>query len=75
LISNTWADGMFGALLSVVALGYYLRVIVALWMQPAPEAQAPPMTVRLSASAATLFCAAMVLLLGVLPGWYLELLS
>jgi NADH-quinone oxidoreductase subunit N len=65
---------VIGAVLSVIALAYYLRVIVALWMQPAADGQAPPMTARLSASAATAFCAAGVLVLGVLPGWILGLL-
>ena len=59
---------ILGILLSVVALGYYLRVIVAMYMEPAPEGQAPPMTPRMSAGIAAIACAAMVVLLGVLPG-------
>ncbi len=63
---------VIGVLFSVVALGYYLRVIVAMYMQPPVEGKAPPTTVRpLTAGVATLACATMVLLLGVLPGWYL----
>jgi NADH-quinone oxidoreductase subunit N len=67
------AVAVVGVLLSVVALGYYLRVIVAMYMQPAPEgaptthARTPPASV-LAASV----CAAGVLLLGVLPGWLLR---
>jgi NADH-quinone oxidoreductase subunit N len=72
--ARMYAVAVLGALLSVVALGYYLRVVVALWMQPAPAGQAPPLTARLSASAATLFCAVGVVVLGTLPGWYLDLL-
>ena len=68
------AVAVIGVLLSVVALGYYLRVVVALWMEPAPEGKAPPVTARLSAGLATLCCSAMVVVLGVLPGWYLDLL-
>jgi len=60
-----------GVLLSVVALGYYLRVIVAMYMEPELEGQAPPMTRRLSASIATGMCVAMVLVLGLLPGFFI----
>ncbi len=60
-----------GILMSVVALGYYLRVVVAMYMEPEPEGQAPPMIQRGSATFATAFCAAMVVLLGVLPGAFL----
>lgn len=58
-----------GILLSVVALGYYLRVVVAMWMQPAPDGQAPPMTDRPWSAACVGFCAAMVLAIGILPGF------
>lgn len=54
-------------LLSVVALGYYLRVVVALYMQPEPEGQEPPSAKILSASIGAGACAAMVVLLGILP--------
>src|SRR5262249_22541314 len=37
---------VLGALLSVVALAYYLRVIVAMYMQPPPEGQALPTASR-----------------------------
>jgi hypothetical protein len=42
-------------------------VVVALYMRPAPEDVAPPVTQRRSASIAMGVCVAMVLLLGVLP--------
>jgi NADH-quinone oxidoreductase subunit N len=57
-----------GVLTSVLALAYYLRVVVAMFMEPAPEGLAPPRTRRLSASLATVVCAGMVVLLGILPG-------
>lgn len=60
-----------GILLSVVALAYYLRVVVAMYMQPEPEGEPPPTTRRLSASLATAVCVAMVIVLGVLPGIFL----
>ena len=58
--------------LSLVALGYYLRVVVAMYMEPEPEGQAPPMTRRLSAAVATGICALMVLVLGLLPGLIID---
>lgn len=67
------AVAVVGVLLSVVALGYYLRVIVAMYMQPAPEgaptgrSPTPP-----AAVVAAGVCAAGVLVLGVLPGWLLR---
>ncbi len=62
---------ILGVLLSVVALGYYLRVIVAMYMEPEPAELAPPMTERAWATFGTSLCAWMVLILGVLPGWFL----
>jgi len=67
-----------GVLLSVVALGYYLRVVVAMYMQPEPEGLARAHTGPLEevpATFATAACAAFVLLLGVLPGWFLQQLG
>ena len=64
-----------GALLSVVALGYYLRVIVALYMQPADDSRAAPYAARpLTAGLATVLCVAGVLLTGLAPGLFLGLL-
>jgi len=63
---------VLGALLSVVALGYYLRVIVALWMQPAPEGQAAPDATRpYSAGIATAVCCVGVLAMGLAPALFL----
>lgn len=61
-----------GALLSVVALAYYLRLVIVIWMQPAPEGELPPMTTRpLTAGLATLVCAAFVVATGILPALFL----
>jgi len=63
------------ALLSVVALGYYLRVIVILVMQAPPEELEPPHTSRLGASLAGGVCAALVLAMGLYPSFFLGLLG
>ena len=57
-----------GALTSVIALGYYLRIVVDLWMRPRPEDAAAPSAERPLAAFAAGFSAAMVLALGVAPG-------
>jgi NADH-quinone oxidoreductase subunit N len=68
-----------GVLLSVVALGYYLRVIVAMYMQPQPEDLQVlgdgDQVAMIPATFATAACVALVLLLGVLPGWFLHQLG
>ena len=68
---------VLGALMSVIALGYYLRVIVTMWMQPLDDASdanvAAPQA--LPASIATFVCALGVLAMGLLPGWFLGLLG
>jgi NADH-quinone oxidoreductase subunit N len=64
-----------GALLSVIALGYYLRVIVVLYMQPAPEGAEPAPRAPWSVSAAGALCAVFVLAMGLLPSWFLGLLD
>jgi NADH-quinone oxidoreductase subunit N len=70
------AVAVIGILLSVVALGYYLRVVVALYMQPEPEGRAPDALRGLEATRlaafATCACAVAVMVLGILPGWFLE---
>ncbi len=63
---------ILGVLLSVVALGYYLRVILTMWMLPEEEGQAAPQTRRLSASLVTAMCVLMVVSLGLFPSWFLE---
>ncbi|MCZ6598993.1 MAG: NADH-quinone oxidoreductase subunit N [Planctomycetota bacterium] len=63
---------VIGILLSVVALGYYLRVIVTIYMQPAGEQRAPTTKRPWTAGLATVICSAMVLALGVVPAWFLD---
>lgn len=68
------AATVIGALLSVVGMAYYLRVIVAMYMQPegkdSAAANAAPS--GLSLTVATALCAAFVLAMGVLPGYFLD---
>ena len=72
--AKLYGIAVLGALLSVVALGYYLRILVTLYMQPQDESIAPPMAARpLTAGAATVACAVGVLAMGILPGWFLGL--
>ncbi|MEQ1892272.1 MAG: NADH-quinone oxidoreductase subunit N [Planctomycetota bacterium] len=66
---------VLGALLSTIALGYYLRVIVVLYMQAPPEDVPAPTAARFPTSAATLACAALVLLMGLAPALFLGLLA
>ncbi len=70
------AIAVIGILLSVVALGYYLRVIVTMYMKPAPEGQIAPITLRpLTAGVATVLCCFFVLAMGVAPWWFLGLMG
>jgi NADH-quinone oxidoreductase subunit N len=61
-----------GILLSVVALGYYLRVVVAMYMQPQVEGGRAAGSSRALPLFAATACAALVLALGILPGWLLD---
>jgi NADH-quinone oxidoreductase subunit N len=61
-----------GVLLSVVALGYYLRVVVAMYMQPEREGGERELGARMPALVAMVACVVVVVWLGVLPGWLLE---
>ena len=71
-----YAVAILGALMSVVALGYYLRVIVTLWMEPLAEADAERRApVTIPAGLATGVCALGVLALGFMPHWFLGLLE
>jgi NADH-quinone oxidoreductase subunit N len=65
------AVAVIGALLSVVALAYYLKIVVAMYMQPALPDASPPVSRCLPASVATGVCAAMVIAMGVLPQLFL----
>ena len=58
----------------MVALGYYLRVVVAMYMQPPsePAVEGAETTNGMPATFATAVCAVFVLAMGVLPRWFLE---
>ena len=64
---------ILGVITSVVALGYYLRIVIVMYMQDAEAGQAAPTASRPSVLIPAGVCAAMVLLLGVLPGLVLDL--
>ena len=67
---------ILGAVLSVVALGYYLRVIVVLYMQESDGVADDDIVLSPAGSGlATALCCAGVLLLGVAPQWFLNWLS
>ena len=68
------AVSIVAILLSVVALGYYLRVVVAMYMEPEGEPHAPAPR-RLPTTVAASLCVALVVLMGVLPGWFLDRLA
>lgn len=67
---------ILGVLLSVVALGYYLRVIIAMYMQSPAEGSVRPENrpTPFATTLASLVCAAFVLGLGLLPRWFLEVM-
>ena len=68
LVEAGWTGtAILGVLFSVVALGYYLRVIVAMYMEEALEGEAAPTTNRTGATAATAVCVVGVLATGLLP--------
>jgi NADH-quinone oxidoreductase subunit N len=66
------AVAVIGVLLSVVALGYYLRVVVAMYMQPEVEGNGVPAWSRAAAGVMALVCVAMVLFTGLMPQWFFE---
>jgi len=66
---------VIGVLMSVIALGYYLKVIVAMYMQPQTESRASGLSPRWAAAVATGVCALIVVALGMLPSWVLERLG
>jgi NADH-quinone oxidoreductase subunit N len=63
---------VIGVLLSVVALGYYLRIVVSMYMQPGPERPASGSRAPVAATLASIACAALVLWMGLVPGWFLD---
>jgi len=69
-----WLTAIAGVLLSTIALGYYLRVIVVLYMQAPPEDLEPPRTSRWTASLVGAVCGLFVLAMGLFPSLFLGLL-
>lgn len=63
---------VIGVLLSVVALGYYLRVIVAMYMQKEVGNRQFLIEQRLPSTLAAALCAALVIALGLWPGWFMQ---
>jgi NADH-quinone oxidoreductase subunit N len=66
---------VIGVLMSVIALGYYLRVIIHMYMQPATQTAPAPLARRAGSMLTVTLCAAMVILLGVMPRWFLDLIG
>jgi NADH-quinone oxidoreductase subunit N len=67
------AVAVIGVLLSVVALAYYLRVVVAMYMQPATdETRAQHAHSPLAGTIASIACAVLVLWMGLGPSWFLD---
>jgi NADH-quinone oxidoreductase subunit N len=62
---------IIGVITSVVSLGYYLRVIMLIFMQPAEEG-APAVKIGLMPGLAIAACVAGTLLMGVIP-WFFNL--
>jgi NADH-quinone oxidoreductase subunit N len=71
LRADLLAVSVLGVLLSVVALAYYMRVILTMWMRPEIEGQAAPSAYRPAANIATALCVLFVLALGLAPNWFL----
>ena len=76
--AHLWGLTVAAVLMSVIALGYYLKVIVAMYMRPEienlPRDEIAGQSGLLPSSIAACLCAAMVLLTGTLPGWLLRVL-
>ncbi len=78
IISATVAEGQFIlpvvlVLTSVVSAGYYLPVIMAMYMKPAPSAARPGLSpVAPAAAGAIAVSVALIVLLGVWPGGLLD---
>jgi NADH-quinone oxidoreductase subunit N len=70
--AELYAVAVIGVLLTLIAFGYYLRVIVAMYMEPALEGAEPSRARCVEAGIATAVCALLVLLLGLLPGLFLR---
>lgn len=68
----TWL-AVAGILFSVVALGYYLRIIVAMYMLPSASKASAPSSSDWQSRLATVAAALAVLAFGIQPSWLLRL--
>lgn len=75
LRAELYGAAIAGVLMSVIALGYYLRVIVAMYMEPTEDGVPASRAQAASATLPTAVCAILVLALGILPGLFLGLLG
>lgn len=66
---------VIGVLMSVIALGYYLRVIINMYMQPSAATSSHPLAPRTGSMLAVAICTLMVIGLGLMPRWFLELIG
>jgi NADH-quinone oxidoreductase subunit N len=75
VLSGHWFLALVGILTSVVSLAYYLRLVVNFYMRPAEapfggDSEAPP---RLAGTLVIAAAAVLIIVLGVFPGWGVEL--
>jgi NADH-quinone oxidoreductase subunit N len=63
---------LIGAVNTVIAAAYYMRVLRQVWMAPAPDGDVSPIKVPSSIQAALAITAVGTVLLGVLPGLVLR---
>lgn len=67
-----WPLALIGVLTSVIALAFYLRVIVMMYTREPHNTEEAPSRVPLSLAVVLVVCVALTLQLGMLPGWPLD---
>jgi NADH-quinone oxidoreductase subunit N len=72
--SELYGLAVIGALNATVAAYYYLRIIVAMYMREADGEPHTPLPVTLSMATVMVVSVAGVLVLGLAPGWLLEII-
>lgn len=67
---GAWAYGLaaIGAVNSVIALGYYGKVGLAMWAEPVPDGDTTPIKVPAALGAALAITAVATLVIGIVPG-------
>jgi NADH-quinone oxidoreductase subunit N len=63
---------VFAVVMSMVSIYYYLRPVIAMYMQPAEDESAAPIVVGSFQSAVLVLLALLTVVLGVLPGLFSE---